>query len=113
MEAASWLAGEPWSDRPRSVHPAIAAVARWVNDNVDDNRRQNLWPLILASVGTAARHRPLTWWRLHAAAIKARHSARSDPPQAWRQVLDRYQKIAAPRRPVKPTNTSVVGGWPA
>jgi len=28
LELASVLAGEPWSTRPRSVHPALAAVAQ-------------------------------------------------------------------------------------
>jgi hypothetical protein len=32
MEAASWLADEPWSDHPRSVHRAIAQVAIRVNE---------------------------------------------------------------------------------
>ena len=61
MEAASWLAGEPWSDRPASVHPRLAAVARATNDALDDLRRQSLWPLILQSVGTGAKRwrRPL------------------------------------------------------
>jgi len=54
MEAASWLAGESWSDHPRSVHGVIAEVARRVNDEVGDAERQQLWPLILGLVG----HRP-------------------------------------------------------
>lgn len=53
MEAASWLSGEPWSDHPRSVHPIIAQVARTTNDELDDEARQALWPLVLASIGTA------------------------------------------------------------
>jgi hypothetical protein len=32
MEYVSVLAGEPWSDQPRCTHPALAAVARAVND---------------------------------------------------------------------------------
>ena len=32
MEFASWLAGETWSDRPACTHPALASLARLVND---------------------------------------------------------------------------------
>jgi hypothetical protein len=55
MEAASWLAGEPWSDHPKAVHRRIAAIARATNDALDDERRQSLWPLVLRSVGTGKR----------------------------------------------------------
>src|SRR5579875_1644583 len=52
MEAASWIAGEAWSDHPKAVHPLIAGVARATNDQLSDDERQSLWPLILASIGT-------------------------------------------------------------
>jgi hypothetical protein len=57
MEAASWLAGEPWSDHPRSVHPVIARVARRANDRAGEGDRQQLWPLIMASLGTGTDRR--------------------------------------------------------
>lgn len=68
MEAAAWLAGESWSDRPRSVHPVVAQVARTVNDGVCDEERQTLWPLIMASLDTARPRHPilslrLSWFR--------------------------------------------------
>jgi hypothetical protein len=53
MEAASWLAGEEWSDHPRSVHPVVAAIARGVNDRMSDAGRARLWPLVLRSLATA------------------------------------------------------------
>ena len=43
MELASMLAGERFSDRPRSVCPVIAAFLRSYNDQVDDRRRQDLY----------------------------------------------------------------------
>ncbi|MGH9918806.1 MAG: hypothetical protein ACRD6W_08070, partial [Nitrososphaerales archaeon] len=55
MEAAAWLAGEPWSDHPRSVHRLVAAVAHAANDRLDDETRQSCWPLIISSIGTAHR----------------------------------------------------------
>jgi hypothetical protein len=37
MEYASVLAGEPFSDHPRCVHPALAGCARAVNDRIRDD----------------------------------------------------------------------------
>lgn len=45
LELASVLGGEPWSTRPESVHPALAAVADPVNDMMTEDRRQLLAPL--------------------------------------------------------------------
>lgn len=53
MELASMLAGEPFSDHPRSVSRAIAAFMRAYNDALDDDRRQTLYAYASASVGTA------------------------------------------------------------
>jgi hypothetical protein len=55
MELASMLAHEPFSDRARSVSPTIGAFLRTYNDGVDDVRRQDLYPVAAAIVGTAAR----------------------------------------------------------
>lgn len=51
MEMASLLAGERWSDAPRCTHPLLAAVARLVNDELDDEQRQRLLPLVPDLVG--------------------------------------------------------------
>ncbi|MBV9684650.1 MAG: hypothetical protein JO046_22855 [Solirubrobacterales bacterium] len=53
MELASMLADEPFSDRPASTSPVIAAFLRTYNDGVDDGRRQDLYPLAALIVGTA------------------------------------------------------------
>ncbi len=53
MELASMLAGEPFSDRPRSVSPAISAFMRGYNDLLDDRRRQDLLRYVSDVVGTA------------------------------------------------------------
>ncbi|MFF8841128.1 hypothetical protein ACF08N_00105 [Streptomyces sp. NPDC015127] len=45
MEAASLLATGRFTDRPPGTHPVLAALARAVNDVVDDTTRQALWPL--------------------------------------------------------------------
>lgn len=51
MEFASFLAGERWSDHPACTHPLLAALARDVNDLVDDTHRALLVPLIPDVVG--------------------------------------------------------------
>ncbi|HYJ67420.1 MAG TPA: hypothetical protein VEX15_07130 [Nocardioidaceae bacterium] len=51
MEFASYLAGEPWSDHPDCTHPALATLARDVNDYTSDNGRHRLVPLIPSVVG--------------------------------------------------------------
>jgi hypothetical protein len=55
MELASMLAHEPFSDRARSVSPTIGAFLRTYNDGLDDGRRQDLYPVAAAIVGTAVR----------------------------------------------------------
>ena len=45
MELASMLAGEGFSDHPRSVSRPIASFLRGYNDLVDDRRREDLVPL--------------------------------------------------------------------
>ena len=53
MEMVSLLAGEEWSDRPSCTHPALAAMARNVNDRLPDCERHRLVPLIGRLFGTA------------------------------------------------------------
>lgn len=51
MEYASHLAGERWSDRPNCTHPAVAALARLVNDCMSDTGRGSLLVLVPSVVG--------------------------------------------------------------
>lgn len=51
MEFASYLAGERWSDHPACTHPALAALARDINDLTSDAARQNLVAHIHRVVG--------------------------------------------------------------
>lgn len=51
MEFASYLAGERWSDKPSCTQPLLAGLARLVNDNVGDESRSSLVPLIPEVVG--------------------------------------------------------------
>jgi hypothetical protein len=52
MELASMLAGERFSDRPRTVCPVIGAFLRTYNDALDDERRQDLYRYAADAVGT-------------------------------------------------------------
>jgi hypothetical protein len=53
MEAASYIAGEPWSDHPNCVCPVIGAFMRsWNDDLPDDERTVLLLPLVPRTVGT-------------------------------------------------------------
>lgn len=51
MEFASYLAGEQWSDHPACTHPALAFLARGVNDFTRDAARQSLAGYIPRVVG--------------------------------------------------------------
>ena len=55
MELASMLAGEPFSDHPRAVDAGLGAFLRTYNDGLDDERRQDLYALAAAVVGTRGR----------------------------------------------------------
>jgi hypothetical protein len=52
MELASMLAGERFTDHPRSACPVVAAFLRAYNDAVDDARRQDLYGCAADVVGS-------------------------------------------------------------
>lgn len=52
MELSSMVAGEAFTDRPKSVSPVIAAFLRGYNDLLDDRRRQDLIAYAAKVVGT-------------------------------------------------------------
>jgi len=54
MEAVSYIAGEPWSDKPKCASGVIGAFMRRWNDDLDDAGRQKLKPYVRKLVGTAA-----------------------------------------------------------
>ena len=47
------LSDEPFTDRPRNVSAVIGAFLRTYNDGLDDERRQDLYPLASLIVGSA------------------------------------------------------------
>ena len=46
MELVSYIANEPWSDRPECAGPVLTRAAIGFNDRVDDEHRQKLKELI-------------------------------------------------------------------
>jgi len=54
MEAVAWLAGEKHNDQPDCVSPVIGAFVRRWNDDLGDNDRQKLKPILPTLIGTAA-----------------------------------------------------------
>jgi hypothetical protein len=82
MELASMLAGEPFTDHPRSVSRPLASFLRGYNDMLSDERRQDLYRYAALAVGTsgcdeveAARAAHLVAW----ADARARQRARWSP----------------------------------
>jgi hypothetical protein len=65
MELASMLSGEGFSDQPRTVCPVIAGFLRAYNDILDDERRQDLYPVASAVVGTATSDEDVIARRVH------------------------------------------------
>jgi hypothetical protein len=56
MEMSSMLAGETFSDHPRTVCPLIASLLRAYNDEIDDRRRSDLYRCAANAVGTRVDH---------------------------------------------------------
>jgi hypothetical protein len=52
MELASMLAGEQFSDHPKSVCPSLGAILRPYNDSLDEERRRDLYEYAARVVGT-------------------------------------------------------------
>jgi hypothetical protein len=71
MELASFLAGEPWSDHPRCTHSLLAALARDVNDHVDDYARGRLASSIPAVIGLDGDDPRVDAWIAREAALTA------------------------------------------
>lgn len=115
MELASMLAGEPFSDHPQSVSPAIASLLRAYNDMLDDERRQDLYEYAAKAVGTAA-SRPVeerraarlvdwgdeiwgrhTWWAI-LGRFRRRHAKwegrRADPEASARYAIQSIRKLS-------------------
>ena len=54
MEWVSYIAGEPHSDEPACVSPAVRAFCTTFNDSLEDGPRQRLRPYLARTIGTAS-----------------------------------------------------------
>lgn len=138
MELASMLAGEEFSDHPKSVCPVIGSFLRTYNDLIDDDRRQDLYGCAARVVGSrstkvAERERaaaclewveeptgrtplPGTTWRLGpwrhlwAADRAAKAAARSTSPDAHRRALTFIDRMLSVGEERRPDASSAPTG---
>jgi hypothetical protein len=54
VELVSWLADEPFSDRPECVSPVLGQFLRSWNDALDDEGRQKLKPYLARAISTSS-----------------------------------------------------------
>lgn len=83
MELASMLAGEAFSDHPRSVCPVIGAFLRAYNDSVDDERRQALYAYAAKVVGSRGPEELTTARMEHLRELDADLCVRRHPSARW------------------------------
>jgi hypothetical protein len=93
MELASQLAGERFSDHPRSVSPVIGGLLRSYNDAIDDVRRQALLRYAALVVGTRAAPETELVRARRCVAWAAERSGRR--PSGWRLLLARLHRPGA------------------
>jgi hypothetical protein len=93
MELASTLAGERFSDHPRSVSPVLGGLLRAYNDAIDDERRQALIRYAALVVGTRA-EREVELARARRCVAWAAERAGSRAPR-WRLALTRVNRLGA------------------
>jgi hypothetical protein len=93
MELASQLAGERFSDHPKSVSPVIGGLLRQYNDAIDDVRRQALLRYAALVVGTRGAPEAELARARRCVAWAAQHSGRR--PSRWRLLLARLHHPGA------------------
>lgn len=96
MEMASYLAGERWSDRPGCTHPLLAALARDVNDRIEDHSRSRIVRLIPDVVGLKSDDPRSYAWIAREAAMAALPVASAARQKAVAVGLIRCQQIIDP-----------------
>lgn len=126
VELASLLNDEPFSDRPRSVCPAMREFLHGYNDGLPDQMRQELYGLAADIVGTHSPAQVTAWraglcvewarslaplenistsfrqWTLGNCALAGKYSARAARRDRWchRQTLAFFRWLAHARPPL-------------
>jgi hypothetical protein len=103
MELASMLAGEPFSDHPKSVCPVVASLLRTYNDSVGDERRQELYAYAAKAVGSRG---PRSLERARAQQVIGWVSER--PPRGLRRLLRMRRQAMVPWPPYEPLSVEAV-----
>jgi hypothetical protein len=97
VELASMLAGERFSDHPRSVCPAIAGFMRTYNDLLPEGEQDELYAYAAIIVGTAAPkkvHRARAAHILRWAGLRSRRGGVRPWLRTWDQVLESAARMA-------------------
>lgn len=93
MEYVSVLAGSTFTDHPRCTHPALATLARLVNDWIDDDQtRSELAVLAPDLIGTGTRDLRTTH-SVVASCLSAAAAIRPLPPAAAAQLARSRKRI--------------------
>jgi hypothetical protein len=105
MEWVAYVAGEPHSDSPKCVCPALRRFGIGINDSLPDDLRQQLRPYLGRMIGTADDGRTqerlfmLADWAIHVPAVEAQVAVgREDAAAELRSVppvVDRASARAA------------------
>jgi hypothetical protein len=97
VELASMLAGERFSDHPRSVCPAIAGFLRTYNDLLPEGEQDELYAYAAVIVGTAAPRKVQRARAAHIlrwAGLRSRGGGVRPLLRTWDQVLEPAARLA-------------------
>ena len=93
MEYVSVLAGEKFTDHPRCTHPALATLARLVNDWIDDDQVRGELALLAPDLISTGRGDLRTTQCVVASCLRAATAARRLPPATERQLAKARGRI--------------------
>lgn len=93
MEYVSVLAGEKFTDHPRCTHPALATLARLVNDWIDDDKARGELALLAPDLIGTGRGDLRTTQCVIASCLQVTTSDRRLPPAAERQFAKARRRI--------------------
>lgn len=116
MEYVSVLAGQRFTDHPRCTHPALAGLARQVNDRIrDDAVRARLASLAPALIGTRGGDPRVTLTIALACLRAAARAGAADPEEIRRQltlVQSRLTRLSPePGRPENRLSVALARPW--
>ena len=93
MEYVSVLAGGKFTDHPRCTHPALATLARLVNDWIDDDEARSELALLAPDLIDTGRGDLRTTQCVVASCLGSAAAARQLPPAAERQLAKARRRI--------------------